>query len=567
MIQAAKPLDLSGRLLPKQHIHNHPVTFSTSILAGRAMSRTNRKALPSRLPPIENQTAPRLDFSDAVSSEEVVSPFKFVEYVREIGLDGDFVYLLPQNIEENEENPTRLRIVPSSQIPKDDFWTLSRAGLSHVKNSVVEFMPLDDWLRSCDLFKQVMKIPFFKHYRQWKSFTSWKRDVARDQMIAAGNSLRDHLFIVHPILRPTFFGIQKEIQSLKSLKLFNLRGDSLYSLNEFSNDNARQRERISKTLEEFIGRITEMVQVACEKTIDTLSSLTVTEGAVQQSPLDHVLQQYEKAAHRGVRNAFDNGPSLTFTQRAANRTLCAKLVKFIKLVDACIVSALRNICFTSLLELYCIMRSLHCRGLRKLDSSAMDPLPELPLSSEWTRIFGAIQQKATDFFETPVFRVDVAYKGELRWTPCEKHVTDVVDTMRRECLQIIYAVPRLIHNQAFRQYISPDGTGDRSKREMICAPDLAGIIERDKMFNDLVSHQDDIVKEAFKSLSTFSACYKEAMQIFDENEKFSIDALIQSRISAQALQATITKYNSRSSSLRRSKRKVTSVCFANSQRR
>ncbi|OHT09907.1 Dynein heavy chain family protein [Tritrichomonas foetus] len=539
-----KKKDLINRLVPKQQIHSQKVTFGTSINATCTSKRARSNLRNPILPPISEPTkrTQLVEDNSNESIDQLTSPFKFVEYARKHNLQEDFVYLLPQNIEENAENPTRLRIVPSSQVSKDDYWTISLSGLSHFKNNTVDFVKLDDWLRSCELFKQIMKIPFFKHYHQWKSFTSWKHSVVRDKMVAASSSLKDHFFIVHPILRPAFFAIQKEIQQLNSLKLFNLRGDSLYSLDEFSKENARHREKITKTLDEFIGRVTEMVQVACEKTIDTLSSLTVTDGAVQASPLEHLMSQYEKAQHRGVSNAFDSGPSLTFTQRAANRTLCAKLVKFIKLVDACIVSALRNVCFMSLLELYCVMSSLHNRGLKKLNSPNMKPLKELELSSEFGRIFPGLQQKTAEFFESPVFRVDVMFKGELQWTPCEKHVTDIIDSVRKECCQVLYRVPRLIENQAFRQYISPDGAGDRNKKDKVMGPDLAEIIERDKVFADIVSHQNNIIKEAFKSLNTFSTCYKEAVAIYEENVKFNMDELIASNISASDLQKTIQNY-------------------------
>ena len=564
-----KKIDLINRLVPKQAIHSQKVTFGTSINATCVSRRAKSNLRNTKLPPISNEDGTETDNGQQLeaaptqsqqekpkqrikphdegrneSIEQLTSPFKFVEYARKHNLQEDFVYLLPQNIEENEENPTRLRIVPSSQVSKDsDYWTLSLSGLSHYKNNMVDFMKLDDWIRSCELFKQIMKIPFFKHYHQWKSFTSWKRSVVRDKMIAASSSLKDHYFIVHPILRPAFFSIQKEIQQLNSLKLFNLRGDSLYSLDEFSKENARHREKITKTLDDFITRVTEMVQVACEKTIDTLSSFTVTDGAIQASPLEHLMSQYEKAQHRGVTNNFDNGPSLTFTQRAANRTLCAKLVKFIKLVDACIVSALRNVCFTSLIELYCVMSSLHKRGLVKLDSPNMKPLPELELSSEFSKIFPGLQAKTAEFFETPVFRVDVMFKGELQWTPCEKHVMDIIDSVRKECCQVLYDVPRLIENQAFRQYISPDGTGDRNKKDSVKGPDLQEIIERDKVFADIVNHQNMIIKEAFKALGNFSTCYKDAIAIYEENCKFNIDQLVVSNINATELRKTIKDYN------------------------
>ena len=148
-------------------------------------------------------------------------------------LDGDFVYLQPMNIEEDAENPTRLRIVPPSKINKEDFWTISLAGLSHVKNSVVDFIPLDDWLRSNELFKKIMRIPFFKHYHQWKNFTAWKRTVLRNEMNQAMSQLRDHYFLIHPILRPSFYQIQKEIQALHQIKLFSIKANEVYTMDEF----------------------------------------------------------------------------------------------------------------------------------------------------------------------------------------------------------------------------------------------------------------------------------------------------------------------------------------------
>jgi hypothetical protein len=105
-------------------------------------------------------------------------------------------------------------------------------------------------------------------------------------------------------------------------------------------------------------------------------------------------------------------------------------VKFIKLVDACIVSSLRNICFVSILKFYSIVSQLHMRGLKKHESP-LQLLLDLPLSPEFARLFPAIQQKAVELFESPIFRVDVVYKSELQWTPCECSVQDIIDGVRR----------------------------------------------------------------------------------------------------------------------------------------
>ena len=185
---------------------------------------------------------------------DMTSLFKFIEYVQQNNIDGDFVYLEPDwSRGENHLNLMRCRIVPALQLDKEDFWTLSRAGLSHVTNSIVEFMPLNVWLKSCELSKEVMKIPFFRNHRQWK------RSVVRDQMVGVGKALKENLFIVHPILTPAFFNIEREIQKLKVMKLFNLQADSLLSLYDFAKENDKHRANITKTLEELLAKVTEMV--------------------------------------------------------------------------------------------------------------------------------------------------------------------------------------------------------------------------------------------------------------------------------------------------------------------
>ncbi|EAX96982.1 Dynein heavy chain family protein [Trichomonas vaginalis G3] len=546
MADNPKANTLKNRLIPNQSAHIQKVTLETSIHGGRSMSRSSKLKNPSsKLEPLKQDQAikPQYAREQGETLASLTSPFQFVEYARKNNLEGDFVYLEPQNIEEDENNPTRLRIVPPSKINKNDFWTISLAGLSHVKNSVVDFIPLEDWLRSCELFKKIMKIPFFKHYHQWKNFTAWKRSVLRNEMNTSMSALRDHYFLVHPILRPSFFQIQKEIQSLHQIKLFSFRGNSLYTLEEFQHQSDHYLAEITEKLNGFIERVTEMVQVACDKTMNTLSSLTVTDGSVQTSPLDHLLSQYEKAAHRGVTNAFDSGPSLTFTQRAANRTMCGKLVKFIKLVDACIVSALRTVCFNSFIEFYCIISSLHKRSLKLLNSNEMKPLPELILPSEFSPVFPFINQKATEFFETPVFAVNINLSKEVVWTPNEGTVLNIIAQIRKDCCQVLYNVPRLILNPAFRQYISPDGSNDRNKSDKIPAPDLKAIIESDKVFSDIIDHQNNVIKEAFKSLQVFSADFKEAIQIFETNEKFNANAYLENGITPPELAQAIKKYN------------------------
>ena len=47
-----------------------------------------------------------------------------------------------------------------------------------------EFTPLDVWEREYHLFNVIQFIPFFKKYRLWKSYTTWKKTVRNGKMKA-----------------------------------------------------------------------------------------------------------------------------------------------------------------------------------------------------------------------------------------------------------------------------------------------------------------------------------------------------------------------------------------------
>jgi hypothetical protein len=189
------------------------------------------------------------------------------------------------------------------------------------------------------------------------------------------------------------------------------------------------------------------------------------------------------------------------------------------------------------------MSILHTKGLKKLESPELSELPELILTSEFGRIFPSINQRISEMFETPVFRVDINFQKELIWAPSFQQVLDNIGQIRRDSLKVAYDVPHLIHHAAFRQYIFPDGVTEKGKNDNIVAPDFSNIIESDPVYVDIISHQDDIIKQEFLSLEVYSKIFTESISIYEKNIKFKSSDLISSGISPAELQEEIVKYN------------------------
>ena len=117
-------------------------------------------------------------------------------------------------------------------------------------------------------------------------------------MTHAHTALTDELFFAHSVLRPAFIQIQRELNQLKQMKLFSLRPGTLYTLESFAEENAKHREEVMKVFDDFFQKTLQIVQNACEKTMDKLQTGEANDSGKPEnnalSPLDEMIQTYQK---------------------------------------------------------------------------------------------------------------------------------------------------------------------------------------------------------------------------------------------------------------------------------
>jgi hypothetical protein len=92
------------------------------------------------------------------------SPFSFIDKVIENPFTEEFVYL------RSADGPYDLEIVSHSQIDRNDYHTMSRAGVTHFYKGDTEFTALDQWEREYFLHTRMMEVNFFKKFRAWKAY-------------------------------------------------------------------------------------------------------------------------------------------------------------------------------------------------------------------------------------------------------------------------------------------------------------------------------------------------------------------------------------------------------------
>ena len=554
----SKAQELRNRLVPKQQILSQTITMNTTFK--HRISKTNKTIHLPNTPPIPplpeapssmQQQIPELgeDGSYDEIFSKMKSPFEFIDYARKHNLRKEYIYLVPSGEIETAELPTNL--VPISQkdlglkIPMNDkekkaaptsqngaqqatgkleFWNLSLEGLTHINGNVVDFTPLDEWLRSIDHFKKLMTIPFFKYQREWRMFLLWKKYVQRGKMHSAQIHLSADLFFANNIIQPAFIQVQRQIYQIQSIKLFSLRSDGNYTLNQFMEENAEYRKKVAKKFEYFYKNLIRIVQDACEATTDSLSSPErQASSSADDGPLNLMIAHYHKTHSKAaaLSNA-DTVQNLAYTQKASHKATCEKLTRFIRLVDYVVISALRSICFNSLLDFYSVMKILYDNGAEQLEFKSENDVSDLNLSPEFTKIYEIIKGRTSEIFNAPIFLIDVKYDNTLQFTPTDYNIIEKIDQVRNEFIDILFKVPRLIVNPIFTPLHTADTEDSVFNPDNIKMPDLGQIIFNDELFKETTTKQNTIIFSAFQMLKFFAQKFQHAIEIYEEDQKFDI---------------------------------------------
>ncbi len=241
------------------------------------------------------------------------------EHYLEEFLGGNFVYLRPKA--GLQRTAYDLECVEHFETDPMDYYTMSREGITHFcKSSESEFTPLDKWEEEYSMFHKIRTIVFFRRYRLWKSFTVWMRSFRRRKMDLAAKEIQSRLPMFTPALQHTHLQIVHLCHDLSEWQLFKLEPELCCSLTEFTRAQDLCRTQISDWMVGFSDDIRLLVRNACDDVLDAF------------------LEANEiRSQHR-----------MTFMEKAALRTECARLVKYIRVVDILVVGTLRQLALESL---------------------------------------------------------------------------------------------------------------------------------------------------------------------------------------------------------------------------
>ena len=271
-------------------------------------------------------------------------------------LEGNFLYMEPMK---DAQSVYDLAVINHSETNPEDYHTMSRAGITHFSTgSEPEFTPLDVWEREYHLFNIIQTIPFFRKYRAWKSFTTWKKGVRGRKMQIAATQLKAKLFLLTEQLRNAMAQVRHSCFTVSVLGLFDLGDDAPLpkSEEELAAEKIQQEKEAEEAAQKAMqGASSDMFLLSSKgaddnsndvnKGIFTFSAF-LTAQQKKRELLGDWLLDFTDDVRMIVRGACDSvlddflqansiiaDHKMTFMEKAALRTACRKLVKFVRLSD------------------------------------------------------------------------------------------------------------------------------------------------------------------------------------------------------------------------------------------
>jgi dynein heavy chain len=436
---------------------------------------------------------------------------RFPTFIESLNLDpdyetefqsGNFLYLRPKS---DLMNCTAydLEIVEHYETMPDNYYTMSASGITHFLKGDPDFTFIEDWEREYRLFNMIRQIPFFSKYRIWKSFVEWKKTVRFDKLNLSKEGLQKDLFLFTPALRDALLKLLQLCYDVQDLRLVSVDRERTYTLTDFVHEQQASQDNMAMALKEFSESVRSLAKLACDDMIDKF------------------LQE----------NNIVADVKMTFMERAALRTECRKLTKFLRLADFLVVDTLRALALESYDELLGFF-TLDTEGppgriIRVTEETAAElPVPDRP----------------------PIFTVEASFNddGDTCITPSHEEFAVEIQQIIADSIVVIGGPERVLGHPELAAYTDVDGSDDVDDN----AEDdtsLEQVVMADDHFKETSKAIHEGLETALDEIMDYTQVFAPFKDIFFENSAY-IEEIeeIYKDVDLHAYSAAITKYKNQS---------------------
>ena len=463
---------------------------------------------------------------------------------------GDsFLYLHSTNGSSYE-----LDIIKHHDINPEDYFTLSYTGVTHFVGKSSDFTPLDQFEREHYLFSMISEIHFFHHYWEWKMFSVWRKTIRAIKMRKAKNHLKNNLFSLHPILGPSMVMVRGVILRVEHCRLYKINGEETYSLDAFCIEQTSQAESCTKNLSEMQQDLSDITYQACDQTLRRFlvdnNFHTEEDGEPESGNVGHAvigeksLTMANNSVLDGDDDAMDDASSrfVSFTERAAMRTQCRRLVQYIRLVDFHVYQThlmLAKVSVEDLLRHIALFDGDLSEDFDAIDDGSLAEVEDLritdvendtvedqaseavngkPPEDGEVADLALVEDRTEDTKIRPIFKVemdfDTEHGGLLKFLPQSDMFKMRVEGIIFDGLKVVNGPPRLLEHDSFQLFVQPtiDEHGKFGE-----AADIEMMLLEEPVFTAMLDGIGERMASAFEDAEVNAQQLRPFLSVFMQN--------------------------------------------------
>ena len=298
----------------------------------------------------------------------------------------------------------------------------------------------------------------------------------------ASQNVEANLFVFNPPLRKALLSVRQMTIPLANMGMLSLPKGESFNIDDFVRAQAVVHEELRSKLKALSTSVLTTVRSACDEVVDQFLKI----------------------------NNIAANHKMTFMERAALRSECKKLTRFLRMMDILISDFLKSMVQDAMLKL--------------VEATESDNLePKIETADDMDRV--KVQKKReTNKWKTPLFRIVVGFRKNhhlmeaddaIQLTPVYDALVRAIDGVVYDALEVVGSFVKVLTSPETEMYVMPDGDedeGDANEPE-----DMITTIRNSPIFMQCKEAINMQLSQAFNAVKDFCHVFEPYRQLFLKN--------------------------------------------------
>lgn len=316
----------------------------------------------------------------------------------------------------------------------------------------------------------------------------WRKGLRYGKMEKSSQKVENTLFIFNPPLRKALLHVRTMTMPLAQTGMLSLPKGETFNLDDFVRAQAIVHDELRVKLRQLSASVLSTVRSACDEVVDQFLKI----------------------------NNIAANHKMTFMERAALRSECKKLTRFLRMMDILMADFLKTMVHDAMLKL-----------VEAVESESLEPRVEFDDLMDRVKL----QRKREALnVKAPLFRIIAAFRRggnaptveeAFQLTPTYDTLVRALDGVVNDCLEVIGTFVKVLTAPETEMYVMP--TGDDDEAEAAEPEDMVSAIRNGPTYLQSKESVHIHTKQAFSAVKEYLNVFEPYRQLYLRNLENAAD--------------------------------------------